>query len=158
MKFMRNKSYRFIILLVAGLGLAAPGFSVMATDAVTAQDIKRETTELLQALKAYSAEQRDEALEHSSTALDNLDQRIEVLETQMLDQWDDMDQAAREKGRASLQALREQRTRVAEWFGSLKSSSASAWGHIKQGFSAAYQDLQGAWENSEQEINREERK
>ena len=64
MKFMRNKSYRFIILLVAGLGLAAPGFSVMATDAVTAQDIKRETTELLQALKAYSAEQRDEALEH----------------------------------------------------------------------------------------------
>ena len=76
----------------------------------------------------------------------------------MLDQWDDMDKAAREKGRASLQALREQRTRVAEWFGSLKSSSASAWGHIKQGFSAAYQDLQGAWENSEQEINREERK
>lgn len=158
MKIMRKKSYRFIILLVAGLGLAAAGFSVTANDAVTAQDIERETTELLQALKAYSAEQRDEALEHSSTALDNLDQRIEALETQMLDQWDDMDQAARETGRASLQALREQRTRVAEWFGSLKSSSASAWGHIKQGFSAAYQDLQGAWEHSEQEINSEERK
>jgi hypothetical protein len=157
-KIMRKKSYLFIILLVAGLGLAAPGFSVTADDAATVQDIERETTELLQALKAYSIEQRDEALEHSSTALDNLDQRIEALETQMLDQWDDMDQAARATGRASLQALREQRTRVAEWFGSLKISSASAWGHIKQGFSEAYQDLQGAWENSEQEINREERK
>lgn len=71
----------------------------------------------------------------------------------MLEQWDDMDQAAREQARASLQALREQRTRVAEWYGSMKSSSAGAWGHIKQGFSKAYQALHEAWEQSEREFH-----
>ena len=70
----------------------------------------------------------------------------------MLEQWDEMDQAARDKSRASLQALREQRTRVAEWYGSLKSGSAEAWGHIKQGFSSAYEALNQAWEESEAEL------
>jgi hypothetical protein len=139
------------LMLIAGLCLSAPSF---ATDkgAATAEDIKQETAELLEALRSYGAEQRDEALERSQSALQNLDRRIEALESSMLEQWDQMDQAAREKSRASLQALREQRTRVAEWYGSLKSGSAEAWGHIKQGFSSAYEALNQAWENSEAEL------
>ena len=146
------------IVLAAILCLATTALPASEPDTDSAADIRRETAELLQALKNYGAEQRDEALARSRAALDNLDRRIETLEAGMLEKWEDMDQAARERARASLQALREQRTRVAEWYGSMKSSSASAWGHIRQGFSQAYQSLQDAWEKSEQEFRPAEEK
>jgi small-conductance mechanosensitive channel len=146
-------SRRAIAVLCAGLlGLASAGPGAAAADKTSTADIRQETAELLQALKNYGVEQRDEALARSRAALDNIDRRIAALEAQMLEQWDDMDQAARQQAHDSLQALRDQRTRVAEWYGSMKSSSAGAWGHIRQGFSTAYQALHEAWEKSEQEF------
>jgi hypothetical protein len=139
-------------VLAGLLGLATAGATATESEETSAADIKQETVELLQALKSYSVEQRDEALARSRSALDNIDRRIDRLESTMLENWEQMDQAARDKTRASLQALREQRTRVAEWYGSMKSSSASAWGHIRQGFAEAYRALHEAWEKSEQEF------
>ena len=91
--------------------------------------------DVLQALQGYAADQRDEAVRKTKTALDNLDSRIDALETSIDSNWDRMDKAAREKARANLKALRKQRTELAEWYGSLKSSSADAWEHAKKGFS-----------------------
>lgn len=153
MKFIQSKRYRLIIFLLASLGMASPIFAVEENDNSSVQDIKQETIELLQALKAYSVDQRDEAVEQAGKALGNLDKRIEKLESHMLGHWDEMDQAARDNAQTSLQALRQQRTRVAEWYGGMKSSSASAWGHIKEGFSSAYRALHGAWQKSEQEFS-----
>jgi len=158
MKPLLTHHYLILFTLLAGLGSAAPAPCAAPDEPASAEAVKRETVEMLRALKSYSVEQRDKAVEQARAALDNLDRRIEGLEADMLEQWDDMDQAARAKTRASLQALRQQRTLVAEWFGGLQSSSASAWSHIKQGFSAAYEDLQGAWESSEREIKSEHRK
>jgi flagellar biosynthesis GTPase FlhF len=140
------------VFLSAAAGLVAAGASTAASESTTAEDIKQETVQLLQALESYGAEQRDEALSRSRAALEKIDRRIDGLESRMLEKWNDMDQAAREQARASLQALREQRTRVAESYGSMKSASAGAWGHIKEGFSKAYQSLQEAWEKSEREF------
>ena len=78
-----------------------------------------------------------------------MDKRIDALEQSVDDNWEKMDKAAREKSRASMKALRKQRTEVAEWYGSLKSSSADAWGRAKNGFSSAYTAFQAAWEKSE---------
>jgi len=139
-------------ILGALLGLAAPGVTLAAGQNASAADVKQETVELLEALESYGAAQRDQALEKSRAALDHIDRRIEALEARLLEQWDQMDQAARDQAQASLQALREQRTRVAEWYGSMKSGSASAWGQVKQGFANAYQSLHDAWEQSERDI------
>lgn len=159
MKPPATNSYRLIIsAIIPLLVMLSPGFSATAAEPTSAEKIKQETTELLEALKAYSTEQRDAAVEQSRVALENLDQRIDALEIQMLDQWDEMDQATRARTRDSLQALREQRTNVAEWYGSLKSSSADAWGSIKEGFSAAYQTLSEDWQKSEAEIGNDDRK
>jgi len=116
------------------------------------KEVKQEAHDLIQALEAYSSEQRDEAIRKSKTALENLDKRIDALETRIDNNWDKMDKAARKKARASLQALHKQRTQVAEWYGSLKSGSADAWQHMKKGFSSAYKDLLDAWEKSEKEF------
>lgn len=153
MKQIKTNRYSIIIVLMAGLGTILPGYAASETDKTTTEDIKQETVELLQALKAYSADQRDKAVEQANAALENLDDRIETLEADILDQWQEMDQATREKTQKSLQALRQQRTRVAEWYGSMKASSAIAWEQIKQGFSSAYQELNEAWDNSEKEFD-----
>lgn len=50
-----------------------------------------------------------------------------------------------EQSRLTLKSLRDQRTQVAEWYGSLKSSSAGAWEQMKTGFSSANSALHDAW-------------
>lgn len=144
--------YFAILVLLAANALSQSVLATSHEDTVTVAEIRQETSELLQALKTYSAAQRDEAIKKIKTAQKNLDRRIKTLEKSLVKNWDKMDQAARDKSHASLQALRQQRTEVAEHFGSLKSSSTSAWGHIKDGFSNAYGALHSAWENTEKEF------
>ena len=86
--------FTIALALLASLGLASAQAAEEQKE-TSAADIKRESAELLQALKSYGAEQRDEALEKSSAALENLDRRIEALETRMLEQWEEMDEATR---------------------------------------------------------------
>lgn len=126
---------------------------VTETDKTTAKEVKQEMQDLLKALKGYAADQRDEAIQKTKTALDDLDNRIDALETRIDNNWDQMNKAAREKARADLKALRKQRTKVAEWYGSLKSSSAGAWEQIKKGFSDAYKELSDAWKKAEKEFD-----
>jgi septal ring factor EnvC (AmiA/AmiB activator) len=114
--------------------------------------VKQETQDLIQALGAYTADQRDEAIENTQTALNDLDKRIDALETRINNNWDQMNKDARENARASLEALRKQRTEVGEWYSRLKTSSTDAWEHTKKGFSDAYKNLSDAWEKSEKEF------
>jgi hypothetical protein len=158
MKLINTTRYPIIILLMAGLGTGLTGYSASATGQTTTEEIKQETSELLEALGAYSVEQRDKALAQAKSALENLDRRIETLESDMLEQWDEMDAATRKQTQESLKAMRQQRTRVAEWYGRMKSSSASAWEQMKQGFTLAYEELNKAWENSEKEFDHSKEK
>lgn len=157
MKSIFANRYAFILLMLTVPGLIAPVHAATPAEETTAEDIKRETSELLQALKSYSAEQRDEAVEQARSALDKLDNRIETLENHVREHWNEMDQSARDKASASLQVLRDQRTLVAEWYGGMKRSSSSAWEHVKQGFSSAYESLHEAWKKSEQEFSPDEK-
>ncbi len=142
--------------LALGAVLTATSAAFAGDHEPSASDIRQETRELMQALKAYGADKREQAVEQTQAALDNIDRRIEALEANMLENWDKMDQAARDKARASLNALRAQRTEVAEWFGGLKNSSANAWGHLKKGFSDAYHAMSQAWEKSEKDVGADE--
>ncbi|MBU0675609.1 MAG: hypothetical protein KJ950_13285 [Proteobacteria bacterium] len=138
-----------MVLLLPG---PSPVCSAETTDKKPSlAEIKRESRELLQAFKAYTAEQRDEALRETKAALDTLDQRIDELEEHIEKNWESMSQTARVEARATLKVLRRQRTQVAEWYGSLKSGSVEAWSQIKKGFSEAYGEFYDAWEKTEKQ-------
>jgi len=111
-------------------------------------DVKKESQELMQSMKSYSAKQKDEAVQATQTALDKIDARIEHLEEKVRKNWNAMDEATQEKTKESLKALHRQRNKVSEWYGSLKNSSAESWEHMKQGFSKAYESVNQAWEKS----------
>ena len=129
-------------------------FANASEDQTTINAVQQEARDLIEALKEYSADQRDAAIQRSKRALDILDRRIDELETKIADNWDQMSSAAREKTRESLKTLRKKRNDVAEKYGSLKASSTSAWEEMKQGFSQAYQDLSDAWAKSVNEFDK----
>jgi hypothetical protein len=116
------------------------------------KDVKEKVTETAQAIKKYSAEQRDEAVKKAKAALDDLDVRIDRMESQLNKKWDQMDQSARKKARAALTALRKQRNEVAEWYGGLKHGSSNAWEDVKNGFLKSYQELEDAFDKAYREF------
>ncbi len=126
--------------------------TAISEDKTSIKDVKQETQDLIQAIGAYTADQREEAIEKTQTALDELDKRIDALETSIDNNRDQMNEDAREKARANLKALREQRTEVAEWTSKMKTSSADAWEDTKKGFSDAYKSLSDAWQKVEKEF------
>ncbi|KEA62678.1 hypothetical protein ADIMK_3150 [Marinobacterium lacunae] len=81
-----------------------------------------------------------------------MDQRIDALQAKIDQNFDDMSDAARQEAREDMKTLRKLRNKTAEWYGSMKTSSADAWDQMKKGFSNAYKDLAEAWEKSEKAL------
>jgi len=135
--------------LITILGITPLCSAQAATDQTSITEVKQETQDLLETLKSYSVEQKEEAIHKTKIALDNLDKRIDSMEADVDKSWNKMDKNAREKARNSLKALRKQQNKVAEWYGNMKSSSAKTWDHMKKGFSDAYSDLNDTWAESE---------
>jgi len=129
------------VMLIGMLGITPPSHAEASRDKTSMDEIRQE-----------AQDQRDEAIHETKEALDNLDKRIDALESDVDKNWDKMNQAARENARESLKVLRKQRIQVAEWFGSLKNSVGDAWNHMEKGFSDAYTSLNKAWEKFEKEF------
>ncbi|MGQ3684651.1 MAG: hypothetical protein ACUBOA_06545 [Candidatus Loosdrechtia sp.] len=145
--------FALAFLFAVASGITSICYAKTSDDKPSAEEIKKETQELIQALKAYTAEQRDQAIEKTKAALESLDKRIQELEKTIDYNWDKMDKTVREKARDSLSALRKQQTQLADWYGNLKSSTSEAWSHMMKGFSDAFQAIHEAWEKSVKELS-----
>lgn len=143
-----------LLMLVALLGVVpAAAQAEEAQQPPTMEELKHDTENLIDKLGNYSAEQRDEAAASIKDTLDELDQRIDVLEKRLDENWDDMSEASREKTQQSLDALRAQREKVGDWYERMKSSSASAWDDVRDGFTRAYDNLSNAWQETEKSMS-----
>ena len=158
------KKYVFSLLVaVAMLGIAQIGSAAEHESAKqensknTTAGPRQEMTDAAEAIKNYSVEKRDEAARKAKASLDALDVRINALEQQIDKDWDKMSKAARVQARGTMRALREQRLKVAEWYGGLQHSTANAWEDTKKGFSAAYKSLKSSWEKAEKEYKKDEK-
>jgi len=118
----------------------------------TAKDVAREAGETGRAIKDYTVAQRDEALKQAKAALDDLDTRIRRMERKLDSEWERMDQGARKKARATLDALRRERNEAAEWYGGLKHSSAESWEQVKAGFVKSYEVLRQSFAKARKEL------
>jgi len=129
------------LLAVSSVSIAAeaPGGKT------TAKDVSR-------TIKDYTVAQRDEAIKNAKAVLDDLDARIRGIERKLDNDWDKMDQAARKKARATLNALRRERNEVAEWYGGLKHSSAESWEQVKAGFVKSYEVLRESFAKARKEF------
>lgn len=156
---MKNKTTPHLvswILLVLSLVLFGDTTICSAEqtqDQTTLRDVKQEAEDLLQELEKYSADQKNAAVQKTKAAIEALDEKIAALETRIDTKWDKMSKVTRKKARAGMRMIRAKRIQAAEAFGSMQSSSADAWEHMKKGVSDAYQELYDAWQKSEAEFN-----
>jgi len=121
-------------------------------DQTSRAEVRKEIDEALQAIGSYSAEQRDAAVAKAQETLAKTDAQIDQLQQRIDKNWQQMSQATREEARKSLKTLQQQRTKIAEWYGGLKHSSASAWEEIKKGFSKSYSDLEKSLDKASEEF------
>ena len=122
----------------------------------TSKDVKQETMEAIEAIKKYSIEKKDKAVREVKVVLEDLDARIDRMQSRIEKKWDEMDQTSREKARKTIQALRKKRNELSEWYGGLKHSSADAWDHVKEGFVEGYEALANAFDKAENELSSDE--
>lgn len=155
---MTRQSILVLFTLALFSTATTPVAAQNGTSKTSAKEVKQEAVDAAESIKNYSAEKRDEAAQKAKAALDALDARIDALETHIEANWDKMDKAARERARASLKALHKQRLEAAEWYGSLRTSSAAAWDQMKKGFSTAYQATRDAWQKAENEFGEKDKK
>ncbi len=104
------------------------------------------------AIKEFSQDKKDKTITQVEGALTKLDSRIEELEHKLDRKWESMDSAARVEARHSLQVLHKNRAKVAEWVGSMKQSTSSAWHKMKSGFSNAFSALEESWQDAETDV------
>jgi len=77
-------------------------------------------------LKNYSIEKKDKSVSEVKVALEKMDARMDRMQNQIANKWDEMDQASRDMAKEIMQALRKKRNELSEWYGGIKHSSADA--------------------------------
>lgn len=149
---MEKHSFLAAVMVTVTLGLSSTSCAQSDEGGTTAQDVEEETTQLINTLRQYSAEQRDEAIDEASEALEKLDGQINELEGRIDRNWDTMSQQARQQARDNLESLRERRSELADWYDDFRNSSAGAWDEMKAGFTGAYKVMSDSWVNAKREF------
>ncbi|SEP27900.1 hypothetical protein SAMN04490248_1722 [Salinihabitans flavidus] len=142
-------------LRAAGLAalLAMPA-AAQETDALTtADEVRAEISDAMDAIAAYSQQERDQALTEAREALNQLDAEIERREQALRENWSEMSDAARATAEARLRDLRQARNRLGERYGALESGASSAWDELKTGFSDAWGAFSEAWSAADEDAS-----
>ncbi len=133
--------------------IAVPALAQDEEAATTADDVRAEITEAMDAIANYSEQESERAQAEAREALDELDAEIERREQALRERWAEMSDSARETARARLQDLREARNRLGERYGALQAGTSSAWDELKAGFSDAWDAFTEAWSAADDEAS-----
>lgn len=112
-----------------------------ATAYSTSESVRMEIMQAFDAISAYSAEQRDEAISAARDAMATLDAEIERRADALRDGWSDMTADAQSAAREELNDLRAVRNDIGERLGALQSASSEAWNGVKDAFVSGYEQL-----------------
>jgi flagellin-specific chaperone FliS len=153
MKTKKLRKANLVFITAVFFAMASVSFAAQTSeDKTTTKDVKEKVAAAAEAIKNYSVDQRDEALQKAKAVLDDLDARIDRMQSQLNEKWDQMDKLARQKATDSLTTLRKQRNDIAEWYGGLKHSSSNAWEDVKKGFLKSYQALRDTFDKVQSEF------
>lgn len=141
-----------LTLLIALVLAAAPLVLAAESDRTTGREVGRKFDETAQAIKNYSADQRDDALKSARRLIEHADARIDELENNMNRNWDKMSTSARAHAQETMKKMRRQRQDLSQNYGELKRSSASAWDEVKNGFSRSYDALRESFSRAAKEF------
>ncbi|MEE4120684.1 MAG: hypothetical protein V2I65_16915 [Paracoccaceae bacterium] len=133
---------------LVAVALACAGGPANAQEAgalTTRAEVRSEIEQAMEAIAAYSEQERDEAVAEARAALDRLDAEIARREQALRENWAEMSDEARETARTRLEELRAARNRLGERYGALQSGASEAWDELTAGFSDAWNAFSETW-------------
>ena len=122
------------------------------TEQASNPNVQEEITEAIEAIKGYSAAQRDQAVARAKTLMDRIDHRLDRLEVKLDKNVTDAKTEARMQLLELRQTLRQGRNAISEWYGGLQHGSTEAWDAMKAGFANAVDDLSAAVDKAEDKL------
>ena len=142
-------------LRAAGLAalLAMPAAAQDPGALTTADEVRAEISDAMDAVAAYAEQERDQALTEAREALTRLDAEIERREQALRENWSEMSDAARETAEARLRDLRQARNRLGERYGALEAGASSAWDELRTGFADAWAAFFEAWSAADKDAS-----
>jgi len=130
--------------IVLSLAVLEVGQNESVKPFTSAEDVKRETAEALQAARAYTIHQKEEYQQKVEAKLDELAKGIATLQAKA--------ERAGARGKAELNAmiaeLQQKRGAARRHFEELKASSAEAWVDLKVAMETAMKDLERGYERA----------
>lgn len=114
----------------------------------SARRVRKHFGKTVEAIRDYSSQQRDKAMNKAAKSLEELDSRLDAMEEALYEKWDQMDRETRDSCRKALREFRAQRGRVAEWYGAMRYSSENAWENMKEGFLDSYREIKESLERA----------
>jgi uncharacterized protein YicC (UPF0701 family) len=147
-----SKTIPWIILAAVSVLVPAAFAASSSADKTSMEEVQQQMKEAAAAIKNYSVEQRDEAGREVKATLIELDADIERLQQRLDKKADHMDQAARQKARATLEDIRKQRNDLSEWYGGMQHSTSEAWQEIKSGFLKSFDILRQSFDKAQKEF------
>jgi chromosome segregation ATPase len=139
-----------LLALVAVTGCGEKEKPQNKTEAVSTQDVKKETKEAYDTTKAYTQEQIQAFRQQTETKLTEYEKDIDQLQSKA----EKLEGDAKVKAEQELTALRQKRDAVSEKLKELSSSGGNAWDQIKSGIDATMQDLENAYKKAAAEFNK----
>jgi len=133
--------------------LAVPAAAQDTDELTTADEVRSEISEAMDAIASYTEQERDQALAEAREVLMRLDAEIERREQALRENWSEMSIAARETAEARLRDLRQARNRLGERYGALESGASNAWDELKAGFSDAWNDFSEEWSAADTDMS-----
>ena len=115
----------------------------------------KEVDEAVDAIRAYSVEQRDEAMKRAQASMEEADLRIDALQEDMDRRRGRMSDTARRRSQKAMSDLRQRRQELSERYDRMRSSSGKAWSDLKGGFVDGYRALSAALREARAEFERE---
>ncbi|HEY9200380.1 MAG TPA: hypothetical protein VIQ81_02185 [Gammaproteobacteria bacterium] len=147
-----NKTLSWVVLAIVS-AVASVSFAASASaDKTSFEQVQKKMGEAAAAIKNYSVEQRDEAGRQVEDTLHELDADIKDMQQRLYEQADHMDKASRQQARDALEAIRQQRNDLSEWYGRMQHSTGNAWMEIKSGFVKSFEELQKSYDDAKNEF------
>lgn len=132
--------------------------AAQAQDAKGSDDISKEVRHTVDAIRAYTAERRAEAVADAKRAAEDIDRQMQRLQEQTDQRWNRMSQKAKTRSQATMADLRKRRNALAEWTGGMRHSSTAAWGEVRGGFVKSYQELADAMRKARAEFDKDNKR
>jgi len=133
--------------------IAVPASAQDDEATTTADDVRAEISEAMEAIADYSEQESEEARTEAREALHQLDAEIERREQALRENWAEMSDQARETARDRSRDLRDARNRLGERFGALQAGTSSAWDELKAGFADAWDAFAETWSAADDETS-----